>query len=582
MFGWLKRVTQPLRAPFPGLDAPILNAYTALAPYPLRRTPRTRVLSALLRQERVTNRKSRRDEVARVLERVAAVEADVGRHARPDPTAAPVVVFNATTSPGDISFTYLAAVLTQWALRLDGQPVVNAVCEAGMIRCPQGTYWYDPAGPPPCGDCVAVRSAIYPAEVRAFFPLAPDLHTKLDADPRAHSLADLQAVTYRDYPLGELCLPSLRHTLRRHNLLDEAGTRAIYADFILSAANVVDSFTALIEAHEPQALVVFNSYTFPEAAARAVALRHGVRAVSYEIGFRPLTAFFSHGRAPDYDLDRESIPDLTPEEDARLDAYLSRRFEGDFTMGGQRFYPEVERIGGELRARIDRHAHLVPVFSNAVYDTSQAAANTTFEDMFDWLDATLALAAEHPDTLFVVRAHPDEFRLSPRRSRETVADWIAASGYLDWDNVMFIPPTEYVSSYDLVRAAKFAVVYNSTINVESILLGVPSISGGRGKFSNDVFAPIYPDRGAYLDQLRSWLDTNRLDLPEGWLAEARRLFYMLFFASSLDLSPYVERPAEGGVTIRPLSAADLDPAHSPETRIIADGIVRGAPFRYER
>ena len=67
------------------------------------------------------------------------------------------------------------------------------------------------------------------------------------------------------------------------------------------------------------------------------------------------------------------------------------------------------------------------MFTNVVYDTSQVHANKIFPHMFAWLETVLELIRSHPETLFVIRAHPDEMRPgTAKQSRESVRDWVAA------------------------------------------------------------------------------------------------------------------------------------------------------------
>jgi hypothetical protein len=52
-------------------------------------------------------------------------------------------------------------------------------------------------------------------------------------------------------------------------------------------------------------------------------------------------------------------------------------------------------------------------------------ANTLFPEMFTWLEDVKHFIQKNPDTLFVIRAHPDEYRPN-KESRESVRDWVKA------------------------------------------------------------------------------------------------------------------------------------------------------------
>ena len=115
---------------------------------------------------------------------------------------------------------------------------------------------------------------------------------------------------------------------------------------------------------------------------------------------------------------------------------------------------------------------MVAVFTNVIFDTTQLQANVIFPDMFAWLDALLEVFKAHPETLFVLRAHPDEARPG-KLSRESVAMWFEQKS-ASLQNTVLIPPQERISSYELVRLSKFVLTYNSQIGLESIVDGCSS------------------------------------------------------------------------------------------------------------
>jgi hypothetical protein len=178
---------------------------------------------------------------------------------------------------------------------------------------------------------------------------------------------------------------------------------------------------------------------YPEASARWVAQARGLRVITYEVGFQRFSAFFTEGEATAYPIHIPKDFELTPEQDARLDEYLQKRFQGHFTMAGIRFWPEMRGLDQAFLHKAARFRQIVPVFTNVVYDTSQVHANKIFPHMFAWLDQVLELIHAHPETLFVIRAHPDEMRPgTAKQSRESVRDWVAANGLKKLANVVFI------------------------------------------------------------------------------------------------------------------------------------------------
>ncbi len=523
----------------------------------------------------------RQRHIGLVLDRIKEIELEVTRHEPPTRSAKPsIALFNTTTSPGWISFTSMIGLLTGWSLRMSGYKVTNWVCHSGMMRCPHGTYRYALGAPPPCSACVQVKREVFDSSRRECFRFDPTIRHRLALPKGTATLDELVAMDYEGIAVGRLCLPSLRHALKRHNLLPDKTTLGIYRDYLLSGANIVDAFTEFLLQIQPKAVVVFNGFTFPEAVARAVALQRDIPVVTYEVGFRPHSAFFSHGLAPECPIDIPSGFRLGVHEEQELDRCLEQRFGGDFTMGGVRFWPEMTSLGDEFAAKANQYQQVVSIYTNTVYDTSQVTANTVFASMFDWLEETLSLARNWPNTLFVVRAHPDEFRNGSQKSCELVGDWLEEKGLLSIENLLFVPPTQYISSYELVKVSKFCLVYNSTIGLEAVILGIPVICGGRTKYSAASFVRCFSGPAGYLSHVSASLAADRITFPPEWRDEARRFFYCLLFKASLDLSRYVQPMDGGDLTLRRFRAEELRSGESKEMHIILDGIVDGEDFFY--
>ena len=70
---------------------------------------------------------------------------------------APVLFFNASTRIHMPSLNAAFQRLASWAVELDGLPVRQVVCRAGMVQCILGVNRRDPRALPPCSRCRASR-----------------------------------------------------------------------------------------------------------------------------------------------------------------------------------------------------------------------------------------------------------------------------------------------------------------------------------------------------------------------------------------------------------------------------------------
>ncbi len=491
---------------------------------------------------------------------------------------APVAFFNASTRLGGISQNAAFASLSSLALQQAGVPVVHFACRAGMSRCVLGTVINGAEQPPPCRTCrgqTEVLTANAPThwfEYRHSQALENALHG-LD-------IAALTSFVYQDMPLGALCLPAMRWALRRHHLSEDEPTRRLYRRFIQSAWSLAIQFSDFLEQTGPRAVVLFNGVMYPEAMVRYVARQHELPVICHEVAHQPLSAFFSHGEVTAYPVRIPADFELSPAQSARLDAYLEERFQGRFSMAGVEFWPQMQSLDDRLQAKIAAHRQLVPVFTNVIFDTSQIHANTLFEHMFAWLDQIGEMIRAHPDTLFVVRAHPDELRPNSRKqSKETVDEWIRLRGLGRLPNVVYINPLEYLSSYALIQRAKFVMVYNSTIGLEAALMNRAVLNGGQARYTQ-VRCVFLPQSAAdHRRMAESFLAASEVQVPAEFSRNARRFQYYQLWRTPLPFGDFMEaHPTRGYVQLKPFALEDLHPDRSVTMRVIADGILQGTEF----
>jgi len=490
----------------------------------------------------------------------------------------PVAFFNASSRLGHLSLNAAYSLLASWGLRLAAVPVVHFACNEGMSRCVLGTNPDDASQPPPCASCVAQSERLFTKSDVHWFSFQENAElaqTTGDLDLEA-----LQAFEFQDQALGQIVLPALRWALRRHHLKDDEDTRFLYRQYILSAHNVGREFSAFLDEHNPQVVVVFNGTMYPEAMARSIAQQRGIRVISHEVGLRPFSAFFTEGEATAYPMDIPSDFALSETQNAELDAYLEKRFQGKFTMAGIQFWPEMQALDAKFLAKADGFDKIVPIFTNVIFDTSQVHANTLFPHMFAWLDELLRLIKANPGTLFVIRAHPDEMRPNSRKqSRESVRQWLAENKVDEMPNLVFVDSGEYLSSYALIQRAHFVLVYNSSIGLEASIMGLPVLSAAAARYTHfpTVFFP--ESRKDFVKQAKSFLSAAKVEQPPEFVKEARRVLYFQLYRTALPFNDYLEaHDRMGYVHLKSFAPEALLPENSPAIKAILAGVVGGEGF----
>ena len=522
-----------------------------------------------------------------------ARQASLVSRTSPTPSGAPVVFFKASTGIDDLSWNSGFHLLASWALRLKGIPVAYFACNSGMSKCVLGTNRDHPHNEMPCKTCVAQSRVLYTGlrsnDFSRYGKTATEVATTsrvnwfgFERDPQLVtrisqlSVPELSTFHFENLPLGPLCLPGLRWILRIHHLNDDENTRYLLREYILSAWNVARKFDKFLDETNPRVVVVFNGQFFPEATARYVAQKRGIRVITHEVGLQPASAFFTDGEATAYPIHIPDEFELNNEQNAKLDAYLAKRFQGNFTMAGIKFWADMKGLDESFLQKAAQFTQIVPVFTNVIFDTSQPHANTVFEDMFDWLDLTLKVIKEHRDTLFVNRAHPDELRVR-KSSRETVEGWVDSRKVRSEPNVVFVGPRETLSSYELIQRSKFVMVYNSTIGLEASIMGAAVLCAGRARFTQypTVFFPQTVDE--VRRKMKEFLSAEKIEVPAEFKRNARRFLYYQLFRTSLPFGDFLEPSVR--TTQAKLKSFELEELlESDAVKVILEGVLEGGDF----
>jgi len=513
----------------------------------------------------------------RIRRQVGRVESWLRSVGEPRVGEAPILFFNASTRIHHLSLNAAFSLLASWAVRGSRVPAYYLVCRRGLQQCVLGTDWAQPGKPPPCERCTGYSAGLFPSHWTIELEQEPGI---IRAAGRELADADLGAMmewTHRDLPLGALCLPGLRWALRRHHLQDDAPTRGLLRQYLCSAASLAERVVQILDRLQPQALVVFNGLMYPEAVARAVARRRGLPVVTHEVGLKPFSAFFSPAEATFREVEMPADYHLGDAQRQALEAELTARQQGRFSMAGVRFWPQMQALPERVRSALEAHRQVVAVFANVVFDTSQIHANTLYSDQFAWLEDLQAAIQAHPETLFVIRAHPDEDRPG-KASRESVAQWVADHSLGARENVLFVPPGEYVSSYELIECSKFVLVYNSSLGLEACIMGAPVLCAGKARYTQIPTTVLPASAEAYRRQLEKWLQAEAIQVSPDRAENARAfLFYELHHAS-LDLAEFLQPyPVVPGM----VTFQDFEPqriGNSRALRTIAEGVLHGRPF----
>lgn len=512
--------------------------------------------------------------------RIKKLSNQVNQHASLSNEERPIAFFNASTRMHYLSQNAAFSLLTSWGLSLEGKKIIHFVCHSGMKKCVLGTNTDNINEPPPCEACIAQSNRLFVNSDTCEFDYSEN--TKIENEIENYSLDKLINFQYNSLPFGEIVLPSMRWILRRHNLIEDNATLTLFRSYLLSAINVGEKFKLFLDNKNPSHLILFNGQMYPEAVAKLIAKKNGVDVIMHEVGLAPQTGFFTRGEATAYPLPIPNEYILSKSENNKLDEYLSNRFKGNFSMAGINFWNGIQSLNDEIINKINLFKQLVPIFTNVIFDTSQNHANTLFDNMFTWLKLLIPIIENNPETLFVLRAHPDESRKG-KSSKESVADFVRNTKLEELENVLFIDSDENLSSYELILKSKFILVYNSSIGLEGTILGKPVLSAGKARYTQYpiVTYPSQPDK--YFEILNQWLSEIIIPIDDDFIVNARKFLFFQLFKSSLPFSECLsQHKLPGYVYLKKFNIKQLKKENSIAIDTILNGIDQHGSFLYEK
>jgi hypothetical protein len=166
---------------------------------------------------------------------------------------------------------------------------------------------------------------------------------------------------------------------------------------------------------------------------------------------------------------------------------------------------------------------------------------------------------------------------SKKQAEERVDDWFAASGLGALDNIVYIPPLEYVSSYALIRRAKFVMAYNSTIGLESVLMGVPVLKGGKARYTQVECVYLPESAKAHRAMAEEFLAAGTVPLPADFVRNARRFQYYQLWRTPIPFDEFLApHRTLGYVNLKAFPVEAL--LESTALRVICEGILGGGKF----
>ncbi|MWG36325.1 capsular polysaccharide export protein, LipB/KpsS family [Halomarina oriensis] len=496
----------------------------------------------------------RYDFLGGVDERIRSYEPDSG-------AAKGVVLF--PVFPAFDGVLYRACILAH-AFRTRGYRPVMLDCKRDCDTCQFEDCLYEMAGE--VGPTTPVLCRMDSHEIPAAFGLETwSLGEVLDDGYEPPVVPLRPDATYRKVPVGQYALASARKFLKKHHLdLDTPVDRSVFGSYLRTATTLADVYHSLF-ADDLFDVVVTNETVYVHGGVPlSVADAYGVSGYSHDVGYQDGSIVFGNTG------NRNTEPYFS--DDAVVEAFLAEPLDEDQERALTAAMDE--RSGGEGTFLFSSMAdvsvetpadHAVAgMFTNLVWDASLQVGpdDVAFDDVFDWVAATVDDFLEHDDRTLVIKTHPAELDIG---TNEDVTTWIRRRyGELP-SNVHLLPPDTAVNTYQLMRDIDVGLTYTTTVGIEMAYTGLPVVVAGEACYRGYGFTVDPDSPAAYVERLHALED---LTLTEEQRARARRFAYYALVHQCFPF-PYVSVDMKRQqYQYHPVAHDELTPGNEPFDTIV--------------
>ncbi|MEA3316178.1 MAG: hypothetical protein U9Q30_10000 [Campylobacterota bacterium] len=180
-------------------------------------------------------------------------------------------------------------------------------------------------------------------------------------------------------------------------------------------------------------------------------------------------------------------------------------------------HSNIDKIDQILQVQQELNKKIVVVFPNMFEDAMWSGYHTIFNSVVEWFIETITFLKNN-DFFIIVKAHPSEKKWGSKvTSLEYIKDIVD-------ENFLLIENDANIPAYSLYKYIDLAVVYNSTLFMETIYSDIPVIVGGNSYIINGIFKDTTVSKGEYFKLFK-----NIHILKDKQLSKKELLYKYIYF-----------------------------------------------------
>ena len=390
------------------------------------------------------------------------------------------------------------------------------LCNAGLEICHLGGGPFNSNSKMPCKTCYKVNKSLFKdLNIIEFNNINLDHKKKLEK----LSFDELKNYKYRDYELGRLVTPSIIWILRDSRLNEKH--KSYFVKFINSGIKFIN-YIENLDIKKYSSVVLFNGVVFPESLLFEYCKKNKIQIATFESGFN-----LEDKPSIEFNYNYTSKHTFTSAEDELTTNQKNMVLKRLDSFG--------DKAESDITNIIDEHLQNIVIFGNVSWDASQYISSSIFNSMFEWLDELTNILIKFPDYKYIFKTHPGENR-NIKRTWYGLAEWYEKNNINKKINSEIIFSNQNINSNKLIKKSSLSLVYNSTVGMESAILGVKSMMAATTHYSYEGFVNHYDSKSEYLKNLELILKNKDFKLSDEKIKDATKYYYQLFNNVSYDLN----------------------------------------------
>ena len=470
-------------------------------------------------------------------------------------------------------------------LRLEGAAPLIVRCD-GLYEYCDVLAWSGNNGKQDCHNCVKLGNQLFDSfqlpcvQLRKY--LTKDDYAEAEQWVNTLNPEKYLEANYETLPIGRWVISSIFSYFRiGDNGLVKPEVRQAHKSFLKSGLLTYRALLRLIDEYAPEAMFIFNTRFAPYQIAYEVSRRLGIEEITHERGFYNDSFILLNNSSC---VDTKPIFDICKAwKDERLSAKqlkMSRQYLQNRENGLDLNYPSFFGFTNEYHImrhalRIPNDARVLAIFTSGESEMAYSEDYSEIATQFDKIDNIIELYRTRKDYL-VIRHHPHMAGSANEPSENNFLTRAYQQAFNAPENVKIIMPSEWISSYALLRNVDGVISFFSSVGYEAAGRGIGVAASSRSPFSI-AMQYVVPEKNDEINTMINKLfeQTDRLDRED--LRRVFRFIYAYIYRQSVQFRSFgIKNNYEMDLRINNIT--QLDEGFDPELDRICRCVLNKIPI----